>query len=127
MGYSSCNQGNQKNTQGNDELILKQTGITACHSNHIVKLDVQRLIKVNTMGVQPLLWCNDVLFWLGEFQPSEEVIANQIKGIMILDTILYAFSPLLDVAKWNGYSTEVLDMTGHTFFDELTEELKNIV
>jgi len=125
LGFTSCNQGNQKNTQENDELILKQTGVAECHSNHIVKLDVQRLIKINTMGTHPLLWCNDVLFWLGEFHPSEEVVTNQIKGVMMLDTILYSFSPLLDVAKWNGYSTEVLDMTGHTFFEELTEELKN--
>ncbi|MBT7252514.1 MAG: hypothetical protein HN875_02120 [Candidatus Nitrosopelagicus sp.] len=108
-------------------MKLIENPITECITNHIFKLDVQRLAKLNAMGQHPIMWSNDILFWIGDFENSEYVTKRELQGFYYVDTILYADSPLIDQAKWNGYSSEVLDMTGHRFFDELTKELKKIV
>ena len=65
-------------------------------------------------------------FFIGDFENSEAVTKSQLQGRYFVDTILYADSPLIDQVKWNGYTVEVLDMSGHKFYEELTEELKNV-
>ena len=107
-------------------MKLTETGIQECSANHIFKLDVNRLARINAMGSNPLLWCNDIIFFLGEFENSEAVTKSQLQGRYFVDTILYANSPLIDQVKWNGYTVEVLDMSGHKFYEELTEALKNV-
>jgi hypothetical protein len=126
LGYSSSNQRNQKNVQEDDGMKLTLTKIQECSANHIFKLDVNRLARINAMGSNPLLWCNYTLFFIGDFENSEAVTKSQLQGRYFVDTILYADSPLIDQVKWNGYTVEVLDMSGHKFYEELTEELKNV-
>ncbi|WP_156416081.1 hypothetical protein [Nitrosopumilus sp. Nsub] len=107
-------------------MKLIETEIQECSANHIFKLDINRLARINAMGSNPLLWCNDVIFFIGDFEHSEAVTKSQLQGRYFVDTILYTESPLIDQVKWNGYTVEVLDMSGHKFYEELTEGLKNV-
>ncbi len=102
-------------------MILTLNPIKECKVSSIVQTDIHRLTKINAIKQEPLYWCNGLLFSMTEFE-SEEVITKQTQeGIYYLDDILYCKSPVIDESKWDGYTIEVIDCSGHSFYEELTK------
>ena len=93
---------------------------------HLFKTTVKNLTKLEAITESPKLsWCNGLLFAFYEF-PGEKLQIELTQGIWYLDSIHYAVSEKIDVAKWNGYAVEVGDLTSHSTFEELTKQIKEI-
>lgn len=72
----------------------------------------------------PLLWIKGYLFDVQEIE-SEEITIHKTKGIWYIDSLTYAKTQeQLTQSVWNGYSIEVLDMTGHPSLEKIIESLE---
>ena len=70
-----------------------------------------------------LYWCKGVLFSVYEFT-SEEIVTKQIKGIWHLDSFTYAkCQEKNEYSTYNGFKVDVIDMTGHTTYENLIESI----
>ena len=69
-----------------------------------------------------LAWCNGVLFHTDDFE-AEDIVKKQIEGILYLKSFVYVKSQKIQISKWNGYSIEVVDLTGYSFFEDLTKSI----
>lgn len=94
--------------------------IKECYINQIVKSDVENITKLQAIKEQPLIWCNDFLFFIEDYE-SKEIIAKQTEGILHLQSLVYTKSKKIKESKWNGMSIEVLDFTGYSIYEDLTK------
>ena len=94
--------------------------IVVCNTH---KTSVENITKNEAISPTPvLLWCNGILFNLTQ-QNSDQVFIKQTEGIEYYDTVTYALSDKITESKWNGYTIEVLDMTGHSAYGPITKSL----
>jgi len=100
--------------------------IKECHINQIVKSDIQNMTKIRTISESYLSWCNGLLFYLEEFD-SRDIIQKQIEGIWYLQSFVYTeCKEKIQQSKWNGYSLEVIDLTGYSMYEDLTKFILEI-
>lgn len=88
----------------------------------IVKMDVQRITKLQAVKNEKLGWCGGFLFSFDVFQ-TDYLIKKQADGILYLDTLVYAESEKIENSKWNGYSIEVIDFSGYDTIEKLIESI----
>ena len=70
-----------------------------------------------------LYWCKGVLFSVYEFT-SEAIVQKQIEGIWYLDSFTYAkCQERNQYSVYNGFKVDVIDMTGHTNYENLIESI----
>ena len=92
---------------------------------NIHKTTIENIIKNEAISETPvLLWCNDILFNMTQ-TTSDQLFLKQIEGIEYIDTITYVNSEKIEQSRWNGYTIEVRDMSGHSIYEPLTEFLKD--
>lgn len=95
--------------------------IKEIYINQIVKSDIQRLTKIQAVRDRSLSWCNGYLF-LADGIENSNLVKKQSEGILYLDSFVYAeCKERIEVSKWNGYSIEVIDFTGHDTTEKLIE------
>ena len=100
--------------------------IKECYINQIVKSDIQNITKVMTIEEKHLGWCNGLLFYLEEFE-SKDIVKKQIEGKWYLQSFVYTkCKQKIQQSKWNGYSLEVIDLTGYSMYEELTKSILEI-
>jgi len=100
--------------------------IKECYINQIVKSDIQNMTKTMTIKEYHLSWCNGLLFYLEEFD-SRDIIKKQIEGIWYIESFVYAeCKEKIQQSKWNGYSLEVIDLTGYPMYEDLTKSILEI-
>ena len=100
--------------------------IKECHINQIVKSDIQNMTKVRTISESYLAWCNGLLFYLEKFD-SEDIVKKQTEGIWYLQSFVYTeCKEKIQQSKWNGYSLEVVDLTGYPMYEDLTKSILEI-
>ena len=100
--------------------------IKECYINQIVKSDIQNMTKIRTISESYLSWCNGLLFYLEEFD-SKDIIKKQIEGIWYIESFVYAeCKEKIQQSKWNGYSLEVIDLTGFSIYEDLTKAILEI-
>ena len=81
------------------------------------------MTKVRTISESYLAWCNGLLFYLEEFD-SKDIIKKQIEGIWYLQSFVYTkCKEKIQQSKWNGYSLEVVDVTGYLMYEDLTKSI----
>ncbi|WP_299290528.1 hypothetical protein [Nitrosopumilus sp.] len=91
---------------------------------NFLKTSVDELTKMEAVTPDPsLYWCNGFLFTTTSLI-NDYTIKKQHEGIMLLDIFYYALSEKISESKWNGYSIEVIDLTGHSIFEQLTQQIK---
>ena len=102
------------------------TPIKQVFINELIELDVQRITKLQAINESPLFWINGYLFYSVEFTSPKLAEKEAIDGVLHLDSFLYAKSPKIDESKYNGnnVSVQVVDMTGHSTYEGITESLK---
>ncbi|MBT6468100.1 MAG: hypothetical protein HOK63_00390 [Thaumarchaeota archaeon] len=92
---------------------------------NIHKTTMQNITKNEAISETPvLLWCNDILFNVTQIT-SDQLFLKQVNGIEYIDTITYVNSEKIEQSRWNGYTIEVRDMSGHSIYEPLTEFLKD--
>jgi len=97
--------------------------IKECYINQIVKSDIQNMTKVRTISGSYLAWCNGLLFYYEEFD-SEYINKKQTEGIWYLQSFVYTeCKEKIQQSKWNGYSLEVIDLTGYLMYEDLTKSI----
>lgn len=101
------------------------TPIKEIKITHLFKTSVENLTKLEAISESPrLYWCNGILFNFINYE-SDEVTAKQLDGILHINAFHYAICDQRpDISKWNGYSLEVSDLTGHYTFENLTKSIK---
>jgi len=100
--------------------------IKECYINQIVKSDIQNMTKVRTISESYLAWCNGLLFFYEEFD-SEDITKEKTKGIWYLQSFVYTeCKEKIQQSKWNGYSLEVVDLTGYPMYEDLTKSILEI-
>ena len=84
---------------------------------------VENLTKNEAISPVPILhWCNGILFSVAAVS-NDQIFLSQKDGIEYLDTVTYAYSDYITESKWNGYTIEVQNMSGHSTFEVLTKSL----
>ena len=92
---------------------------------NIHKTTIQNITKNEAISETPvLLWCNDILFNMTQ-TTSDQLFLKQIEGIEYIDTITYVNSEKIEQSRWNGYTIEVRDMSGHSIYEPLTKFLED--
>lgn len=95
--------------------------IKEIYITNIIKSDIHRLTKQQAIRDKPLAWCNGVIFSIDEIE-NDELVKKQSEGILYLESFVYAeCKSFIEVSKWNGYSIEVIDFTGHDTTEKLIE------
>ncbi len=98
------------------------------HISHLTKTTIENLTKMAAIKEAYLQWCNGILFLWFHFDAEGLVEKKAVNGIWYIDAINYTeCKDKINQAKWNGYSIEVLDMTGHTAFESITESIKVVI
>lgn len=92
--------------------------IKEIYITNIVKSDIHRLTKQQAIRDKPLAWCSGILFSVDEIE-NDELVKKQSEGILYLESFAYTESEKIEVSKWNGYSIEVIDVTGHDTTEKL--------
>ena len=92
---------------------------------NIHKTTIQNITKNEAISETPvLLWCNDILFNVTQIT-SDQLFLKQTQGVECLDTVTYTFTEKIEQSRWNGYTIEVRDMSGHSIYDPLTKFLED--
>ena len=107
-------------------MIIKFNGIKKICIFHLHKTTVENLTKMASLSQPnptPLLWIKGYLFDMEETE-SEELTIQKTKGVWYIDSFTYAKTQELKQSNWNGYSIEVLDMTGHPALEKIIESLE---
>lgn len=90
----------------------------------LFKTDLDNLIHIGGSKQVSLLWVDGILIDFSEYPTSEKEV-RECPDVFYVDTIAYAECPeYTPETKYNGFSVDVLDVTGNSFFDELAKELK---
>mgnify|MGYP005661009987 CR=1 FL=1 len=90
---------------------------------NIHRTTVENITKAEAISDSPvLLWCNGVLFNISAVT-NDQIFIKQTQGVEYLDTVTYTYSDKISESKWNGYTIEVTDMTGHSNYEPLTKSL----
>ena len=99
--------------------IIREVNIS-----HLHKTNIENLTQMEAITENPkLYWCKGVLFSVYEFT-SEEIVTKQIKGIWYLDSFTYAIcQERNEYSTYNGFKVDVIDMTGHTTYENLIESI----
>lgn len=98
--------------------------ITEIKISHLFKTSVEELTKMEAISSDPqLFWCNGILFSATE-NNTDSVSKKIFDGLFLIDSFSYALSEKITVSKWNGYSVEVIDTTGHTSYDAVTKAIQ---
>ena len=98
--------------------------ITEIKVSNVVKMDLPTLTKHQAVGDSSLFWINGICFFPIPFE-NEELTLGETKGILYLDSILYANCPdKIEYSKIGEFNIYVLDMTGHDTFEGLIEWIK---
>ena len=67
--------------------------------------------------------CKGILFSVYEFT-SEAIVQKQIEGIWYLDSFTFAICKEKNqYSAYNGFKVDVIDMTGHTNYENLIESI----
>ena len=95
--------------------------------SHLLKTDINNLTKIEATTESPkLYWCKGILFSIWEFS-SEEIIVKQIGGIWYIDSFIYSeCKQKISQSKYNGFTVEVIDFTGHSTFEKLIDSLSEV-
>ena len=92
---------------------------------HLFKTSVENLTKLEAISETPrLFWCNGILFNFTNYE-SDELTAKQTEGILYINAFHYAESEPIQISKWNGYSLEISNLSGHPTFEKLIESIKS--
>ncbi len=77
-----------------------------------------------SIGGSNALWINGICFFVIPYE-SEELTLQESKGILHLDTVLYAeCKERIEYSKIREFNIYVLDMTGHATFEGLVKAIK---
>ena len=107
-------------------MIIKSNGIKKICIFHLHKTTVENLTKFAVLSQPssiPLFWLDGYLFDMEETE-SEELTIQKTKGVWYIDSFTYAKTQELKQSNYNGYSIEVLDMTGHPALQKIIESLE---
>ena len=98
--------------------------ITEIKVSNLVKMDLSTLTKHQAIGDSHIFWIDGMCFFVIPFE-SEELTLQESKGVLSLDTVLYAeCKERIEYSKIREFNIYVLDMTGHTTFEGLTKWIK---
>lgn len=109
-------------------MKLTSNTINKINIFHLFKTDVETLTKIEVLSPNPipLYWINGILFSIEELE-SEELITKKIHGVWYIDSLTYAFSKEhITDSSWNGYTVEVINLTGHPTLEKLIALLQEI-
>ncbi len=91
---------------------------------NLVKMDLPTLTKHQAIGDSNIFWINGICFFVIPYE-SEELTLAESKGVLSLDTVLYAeCKERIEYSKIREFNIYVLDMTGHATFEGLIEWIK---
>lgn len=100
-----------------------QNPINECYISQIVKIDIERITKIQAINELPLHWCNGVLFFIVEYN-VDEITSLQKSGKLYLKSFVYAIcKDKVEISKWNGYSIDVLNNSDFPIYEELTKHV----
>lgn len=99
--------------------------------HEINKFDCDALAELHTIGLTfggrgiPLLWANGVVFEHTVFPPTEDIIRDQLKGIIHWVSLQFAFMPEhKKLITANNISIQVADVHSNKLFCAMADWLK---
>jgi len=85
--------------------------------------DIDNLTKSEAISQEPtLFWCKGILFCVYQFE-NEELTIQKTKGIWYLNSLTYCKSEKISQSKFNGFSVEVIDLTGDSIYESLIDKI----
>ncbi len=91
---------------------------------NLVKMDLPTLTKHQAIGDSHIFWIDGICFFVIPYE-NEELTLEESKGILYIDTVLYAECPdRIEYSKIHEFNIYVLDMTGHVTFEGLIKWIK---
>jgi len=100
--------------------------IKEVHISHLLKTSIENLTKIEAITQEPkLFWCKGILFIPFEYNVDELEI-QKTKGVYYLDKFYYAeCKERIDQSRYNGFSVEVIDLTGDLVYENLISSLED--
>ncbi len=104
-------------------MNVSKLEITEIKIAHLFKTSVEELTKHEAVTDAPNLnWCNGILF--SQYETGiDEHFKKLVEGIYFIDSFNYALTEKIAESKWNGYTIEVKDCTGHSSYEEITKAI----
>ena len=99
--------------------------------HEINKYDLDDLLKLHTTRIipggviRPFLWANGVIFEHSAMPPTEDIIKEQLKGVIHWSSLQFAFMPAYNSTLTVGtVSLQIVNVNSNKTFFELARFLK---
>lgn len=96
-----------------------------------IKHDLKDLLRNKVLGLrqgqiaEPLMWAAGVLFSRSLMPPTEDVVRDQLKGIIHLSAVEFAIMPKYRrILKSEGVTIPVIDVTSTKALRDLAKQLR---
>lgn len=102
--------------------------------HEITEYKVEDMMNMQIQGIseggtaRPLTWSNGILFRIGNMQPTEDVIREQIQGTVHWSMLQYARMPkyISSVVRAGKITVPIINFSNHIIFKPMALWLKKI-